>query len=690
MIRKSYFVIFSILTIIVSVYSFSTSSNSSSFSTFTTPSALTALDRYLDSKTIQIDARLLIHLVGDVFARESGLEGADPLEVMIYLQQLVELRSDLDALPSLLKWRDKLKQAQGLVQAFRDSDERFERELLSQYDNLPIGESLFWPAGWKGHAVSYHLTKQSEERLRFRVYNIGEGAENHVTVFCGEKELVMPYREISNICTRDFLNPVFLTLLRDLKFTDDREKPVKCNDLYRVVFSTIRGEMMMDHIPDQLVEPQSSGVCAYLSIITALPQELNDSKLAAQIRFEMQFKALWDYSQGLKKNQEQLSSSWALLEKALYYFESDAQRYYDGQLPVSVMQRIKEMKILSDEAHQLNRGELSSARHLPFAGTLSEAIPARHFILEDFPHATRHGSDVYIPRLAPLASGFNWFAPVLQPAAQSSVRVFRYQLKEGRLISADIEANLYLALLYLCLQQYESAKLLLDVVKATEVTDSSREILSWMAQSFYKTHDHDPRANALRLKAVVLSGARATLPGKVLKVAYYDYLQRLDRFAEPWLSASEENLLVSLFPRQTLRMQRLPHYVLEAKPSKPLVSTEIAPSRFLDAWEEAKERSGASLVRPCVLSRFEIYYKLAKHGIWSSRLGERRLTDPQDIVRLFHVLKQSSLSEIDAWTARVLEQVASHPERFPSSNELHQILKNRSKMGLERVFKDSN
>ena len=645
----------------------------------------TNLNSFLDGKQTQVDPRLLTHLVGDLFARESGLEGADPKDILSYLQELTELRLQAEAIPSLSRWRDKLKNAQILLTAFRQSDEAFKQELLSQYEQLKEGESLFWPGGWHGHAVSYYLIKESKTRLTFRVYNIGEGAENHLTVVCGSKELIKPYRQISNIPVQEFLHPVFLTLLRDLKFTEDAEMPVKSDDLYLAVFSLVQGENADDHLAEELTVPQSSGLCAYLSIMAALPYELNDPALAAQIRFEMEFKALWDFFLSIQ-SEDNPTPYWNLFEKSLFYFQIAAHKQYGGHLPPFIHRRLEQMQSFSRLAIEEGRKAHFAIRQKLLRGALGASANAPSSRFTDFPHAVQQGSYLFVPRLQPVARASEWLFPLLDPSAESEARLFKYEIKGPELLSHETEANLYLALLYLYLQQYEKAQMLLNAVSKQTFNADSQEILQWIIQSMLKTHDRDPRANALYLKAVVLAGDTKAISAYALKVCYYDYLQNIDLFAEPLLSAEEEEKLISFFPRQTVRMKKPAYYVIGRPTAKPTCDAEPLPAQFLEAWEQSRERPVCSLIRPCVLGRFEAYYRLARHGIWSSLLGERQLSHPKDIVRLFSVLKSCSLTDADRWAASLLQRVATHPELFPSMSRLHDILKKRSLIELEQLL----
>ena len=302
----------------------------------------------------------------------------------------------------------------------------------------------------------------------------------------------------------------------------------------------------------------------------------------------------------------------------------------------------------------------------------------------EIPHATKQGTKLFISRLKPSTKIPDWIIPAIKPMTQSSACTFQYALVNGHPSSSDPEANLYLALLYLWLQDYERAKSLLDHTAKDHLSAESKEILEWIQDYASQSGDHDLRAIALLLKATAMLGECSIDRCEQIKHLHRNYLQHGDHLsrARPWLESEEERRLGQSIYHQTEKPS-------SACPKPPLSKDHSLPepSRFIHAWQQSEKPEVSSLIRPSTLYRFETYYRLARHGIWSSEIGEKRLTRSQDLFRLFRLIKQCSVYEPDQWAATLLERVVRNPERYPSSHRMHHILKRPPEDELADLFR---
>lgn len=306
------------------------------FGALTANQTNTDLRAFIESPSIPIDDKLFLHVLGDRFGKDTGLEGISPTSTLQYRLTLLEAKlahlSDHGQNRQVLeKLVHTLKDALITYQMFRGPNEALKDYLHNKLSTLKQGETFLWPGGWTKHTLYFEIIKQTKEHLTFRIYNTGEGLEFHPMGFLGTQKVFLPYLERIDVPTDQFLHPTLLTALKEL--TDSNGAKTGPADLYQNILHHLGGKPSVESQNEaNLLLPQQSGTCSYRSLAQALNGQIADKRLAERMEWESAFKALVDFFQ-LHHTRlltfEELPRR--LFQKALSVFAELSKQLYDNR-----------------------------------------------------------------------------------------------------------------------------------------------------------------------------------------------------------------------------------------------------------------------------------------------------------------------------------------------------------------------
>ncbi len=305
--------------------------------------------------------RLLIHILGDDFAKRTGLEGLDISESRhfdvrrIFLEKiqsdllertyikdkrqadpcfdLPEVANDLKGLAPLEDFSQvdlksmiaKELAAKKLTLAFFESMTAFLKTLKEQIDSrlLKEDDALYFQAGWVGHALVIEFRRQANELYTIRVYNSGDGLEFHSSL---EYEQYLPFVEKINLSYEMLFNPLVLKSLRDLSVQrgEEDEKARSVNSIPEYLYLILEqwgGERVTREVAlDDFLDPQKSGICGYYSIPYYHKSNAKNKKAADSLELFVRFQYLDFYMQKNRMRMQTVRSSYLIAEKSLSYF----------------------------------------------------------------------------------------------------------------------------------------------------------------------------------------------------------------------------------------------------------------------------------------------------------------------------------------------------------------------------------
>ncbi|MEI8125927.1 MAG: hypothetical protein WCG42_09235, partial [Parachlamydiaceae bacterium] len=282
------------------------------------------LVHFVNQSPISIDSATLLHVIGDIFGKDTLLEGHQPILILQYLLGLVHAEIETSKKTDICEedsksafcnkffsdefWliqmskqdrvkifevlESKLNRAIVLSENFSSEDPmRWYDSVQREVEGLAHGDTFFFPGGWLKHAIVYEVLKQENGLFTFRVYNTGEGLEYYARAVVEAKTHFFPFIEIIDIPSENLLNPIFLQGLKELKQIEKGQIT-----LVRRLLPELGGTFSeRTYRMDELRLPQQSGTCAYLSIITAFSFQFESLTESQHFVFEVQLKALNDY-----------------------------------------------------------------------------------------------------------------------------------------------------------------------------------------------------------------------------------------------------------------------------------------------------------------------------------------------------------------------------------------------------------
>lgn len=295
------------------------------------------LRAFVELPSIDIDDRLLLHVLGDAFGAGSELEGNDALNPLSFRLKLLEAKSEVQPdFPEEQQVIDqlvgKLKGAKEIHRAFAGPVLELQKLLSEKIQQLKPGESFFWPGGWNQHAIYYQVLDHNADTITFRVYNTGEGLEFHPKGILGIQHVNAPFIDLLNVPISQFLDPVFLTAFQELKARAEKDQ-TNPKDLYVTLLPKLKGQKSLASCKtENVLLSQQSGTCSYRALAQTLNWQIEDRSLLKRLEWEAALKGLVDYAQQHQDRLPNEELTRELLKKSLVSFSILSGELFDSQV----------------------------------------------------------------------------------------------------------------------------------------------------------------------------------------------------------------------------------------------------------------------------------------------------------------------------------------------------------------------
>jgi hypothetical protein len=312
----------------------------------------------------------LLHVVGDLFGRDSGLEGQTFLQAEVTLElrkhiltQLLRkittagshyILSDDQANPcralgssiagiyanhdprsedrgiplkdfeptELQAVISHLDGALSVMKAMRTSLKDFREEFVKQVSGLrQRGDYFYFLGGSTDHAVVYQVVHEDHSLCSFRVYNSGDGKSFHPSIQDGSSTRVFPFLERTGISKAKLTQFAFLKALQDLQTFADNSK---ISFLYENILSELGG-MQTTRVAaeEEVLEPQISGTCSYTVIPYRETSSLSDPTRGSHLEFFVKSQFIDVYFKMNKKRIQAFERIRQLTSKSVTFYAEE-------------------------------------------------------------------------------------------------------------------------------------------------------------------------------------------------------------------------------------------------------------------------------------------------------------------------------------------------------------------------------
>lgn len=302
-----------------------------------------ALPRLPDALLLPpLSTKLFFHINGDAYGEGSGEEGGSVEENFIWLNQFISNKFSNNPLYQTIlkemkyvseneKWIDSIVNS-GNFNAIPDYIEKFLKPWLHCGPILLSG-------GWPAHAVLYEIIPSKKEGFcTFRLYNTGEGIDNHPSCEVGEKKKYRAFIEKCNVPVEDILHEKFIQSLIEIKRFSTFQKPDQAYtyidtkfgeyEVYEGLLGMLRGELgPPNYNLEELMGAQRAGTCSWKSICAWLRKQLPlkefkllkyDIKKNSILQFTKENSFLFDLDHNM--NEEERAKQINLLKKSCSKF----------------------------------------------------------------------------------------------------------------------------------------------------------------------------------------------------------------------------------------------------------------------------------------------------------------------------------------------------------------------------------
>lgn len=290
----------------------------------------TALDQWLQTPLLPVNNRLLAHVLGDSFAKGSGLEGYSSKEMRKFIQDALVQRKSLAEDPTPYdEILSQFQKAERFDAALRSGPETLLQTFQNELSHLKKGEKCFLQAGWTsgttGHAVVLEIRRQENNLFTFRIYNSGEGIEYHEKMVQNHQTHFSRFFELQDIHLERIAN---LSFCKSLCMMLQKTPPYgEWNgvELYESLALHLDGKQIeQDADSEHMSQQDSVGFCTYLSL--AFWMQDFAPKLFDRWAIEFQTKVFSDFSQEADLH---LESNLKLIQKSGERLEQHAKAAFE-------------------------------------------------------------------------------------------------------------------------------------------------------------------------------------------------------------------------------------------------------------------------------------------------------------------------------------------------------------------------
>lgn len=293
-----------------------------------------------------LSANLFFHINGDAFGDGAGLEGGFPKESFIWLNRFINdkfsnnpiyetILKEMKYISANEEWIDFIVRS-GNFNAIPEYIEKFLKPCLA------LGPIVL-PGGWPTHAVLYEIIPSEKAGFcTFRIYNTGEGIDNHPSCEVGKKKKYRAFIEKCNVPLEDVLNEKFIQSLIEINRFSTSQQPNQAYtyidtefgeyEVYEGLLGMLRGELgPPDYNLEELMGAQRAGTCSWKSICAWLKKQLPlkefktlkyEIKKNSLLQFMKENPFLFDLNH--KMDEEERAKSINLLKKSCSKFARNA------------------------------------------------------------------------------------------------------------------------------------------------------------------------------------------------------------------------------------------------------------------------------------------------------------------------------------------------------------------------------
>lgn len=298
---------------------------------------------FLKGATLKERDTIALHVLGDGFGKESGLEGAPSGYMIQYLQKILSTRlldEEFAAEETSLKNKETLISNLDRFQSFNALRKKdlgsFVKKMRGELDQLRNGETLLLDGGWRninsGHAMLYEIIKINPNQYNFRIYNTGAGLEFHSEVQAGYDQWALPVREFANVNLKTLTSKTFWHTFNKLR--DNPNDFWKASLIYEHIIGALEPSKEVSSFPaTSLFPPQNSGTCSYRVLMAYLYGLFENKNQFHRAEFKIKFQTLLEYAENTSlEDFVQNEQKRKLIEKATNFFSRDLIRLYQNNI----------------------------------------------------------------------------------------------------------------------------------------------------------------------------------------------------------------------------------------------------------------------------------------------------------------------------------------------------------------------
>jgi len=237
-----------------------------------------------------MNEKLFAIIQGNQVIAHSPYEGHSPIATIRYLVEMLQFLDPANPLIHLFEgcfeWQKKISMAlTPILQTALAS------EISARIAQLSPNEVLLLPGGMlggsPGHFLLYEVTRTS-----FRIYNTGDGLDQHDKILIGDRIYYYPVFGITGIAPDALQSVPFWRMLVELTVRPNVTFYKKTEEIYLLAQMMLPGEhpkllLTSEHRP-LLVLPQTSGICSWQVLLAYLKIQCG-SDYADQIIFQLKF-----------------------------------------------------------------------------------------------------------------------------------------------------------------------------------------------------------------------------------------------------------------------------------------------------------------------------------------------------------------------------------------------------------------
>lgn len=237
-------------------------------------------------------------IAGHTILAGQHLEGNFQSTIAKYLKHIFKRESSVSSLLSkeelsfVSSSLDQIMSAESLLDEKTATE--FVDDISNYLTNMEADDSLLLPGGWtgssngeSGHAMLYEFVRGQNDTFTMRVYNTGNGCQEHPWVFVNNKEKHMPYIEQKNIPLRDLKRAevwrTYFKLQRVPQKTPYGSKNIYHGFLNSIVPDFVKKahEAVTTIDPTVCITAQQAGTCSADSLLAFLRIKLGVKKYKA-------------------------------------------------------------------------------------------------------------------------------------------------------------------------------------------------------------------------------------------------------------------------------------------------------------------------------------------------------------------------------------------------------------------------